>query len=642
MHTLRHNNTLPNYPIFCPKTPSKICDIAGKDAEASQVRQNDPKKPASEAAMIPPQHTESDFSFEKGAKSRVLLKNLNASVNATFLHSLLPSTLKPLEISLFFCPLTASKDAILVFPEKRLALMAIGILNGLPLFGREINAFYIESGIEQFPAKNGVFRKPTDFLPLKPLPPLQPISKARAASYNHSSRPKDAGNAIIEWPQKNFCKSETNTEISVTPSNSNNLFSIAAVTDEYRKVLRHDLLKCLVEDPCANSVKSWFSLNSNSNQPNLYVPHNSQGLSIGSENYSPFQCNGVLIDNASRQVAPPQFLVGYGSGVNPSNTYSLFNNAAVYLEPGIRSQSFPAFAPLPYINTPTPTTFSQYETGIILSFQKRDLELRNKIIDAHLFEAIDKEDMRLYELVCKGDFLSENITFTDTTLSFRQILPLHKSGSAKSEGFYVIPSENRSYRSGPEQSLVIVTRATDRPIAKRSGSDLRDSRVISRQLFTYYVNDECGDLLKFNQLRLRKKMLRFGPSNIHKWGLFSLEDIPAEEMIIEYIGELIRSTVADERERRTYGTASSYFFRIDDDYVIDATNCGNLARFINHSCEPNCYAKIITVENAKKVVIYSKREIETGEEITYDYKFPIEENKVECHCGATTCRGFLN
>lgn len=58
--------------------------------------------------------------------------------------------------------------------------------------------------------------------------------------------------------------------------------------------------------------------------------------------------------------------------------------------------------------------------------------------------------------------------------------------------------------------------------------------------------------------------------------------------------------------------------------------------------QPNCYAKIITVEGEKRIVIYSKRYIGVGEEITYDYKFPVEDQKIRCLCGATNCKGTLN
>ncbi|PSN52923.1 hypothetical protein C0J52_03017 [Blattella germanica] len=145
-------------------------------------------------------------------------------------------------------------------------------------------------------------------------------------------------------------------------------------------------------------------------------------------------------------------------------------------------------------------------------------------------------------------------------------------------------------------------------------------------------------------LQFRKKQLKFAKSAIHDWGLFAMEPIAADEMVIEYVGQMIRPVVADLRERHyeAKGIGSSYLFRIDLDTIIDATKCGNLARFINHSCNPNCYAKIITIEGQKKIVIYSKQQISVNEEITYDYKFPIEDEKIPCLCGNAQCRGTLN
>lgn len=65
-----------------------------------------------------------------------------------------------------------------------------------------------------------------------------------------------------------------------------------------------------------------------------------------------------------------------------------------------------------------------------------------------------------------------------------------------------------------------------------------------------------------------------------------MEPIAADEMVIEYVGQMVRPVVADLRERHyeATGIGSSYLFRIDVDTIIDATKCGNLARFINHSC----------------------------------------------------------
>ena len=109
---------------------------------------------------------------------------------------------------------------------------------------------------------------------------------------------------------------------------------------------------------------------------------------------------------------------------------------------------------------------------------------------------------------------------------------------------------------------------------------------------------------------------------------------------------MVRKSVGDIREKKyaKLGVDGSYMFRVDDDLIVDATMAGNYGRFINHSCAPNCYAKVITVDGQKKIVIYSKREIGISEEITYDYKFAPEPdaNKIICHCGAPTCRTTLN
>eukprot|EP00056_Hartaetosiga_gracilis_P008216 m.117275 g.117275 ORF g.117275 m.117275 type:complete len:144 (+) comp12872_c0_seq1:3-434(+) len=124
------------------------------------------------------------------------------------------------------------------------------------------------------------------------------------------------------------------------------------------------------------------------------------------------------------------------------------------------------------------------------------------------------------------------------------------------------------------------------------------------------------------------------------------QPIEKGEPVIEYLGERIRETVADDRERfymRT-GVGSSYLFRVDDDNLIDATHVGSIARFVNHSCDPTCTAEVVPVEGRKRIVIYAERYIEKGAEVTYDYKFSAEEgeNKIPCMCGAPNCKGFLN
>ncbi|XP_036381695.1 histone-lysine N-methyltransferase 2A [Megalops cyprinoides] len=134
-------------------------------------------------------------------------------------------------------------------------------------------------------------------------------------------------------------------------------------------------------------------------------------------------------------------------------------------------------------------------------------------------------------------------------------------------------------------------------------------------------------------------------SAIHGRGLFCKRNIDAGEMVIEYSGNVIRSILTDKREKYYDGKGiGCYMFRIDDYEVVDATMHGNAARFINHSCEPNCYSRVINVEGQKHIVIFAMRKIYRGEELTYDYKFPIEaqSNKLPCNCGTKKCRKFLN
>ncbi|KAF5187072.1 Histone-lysine n-methyltransferase atxr7 [Thalictrum thalictroides] len=178
-------------------------------------------------------------------------------------------------------------------------------------------------------------------------------------------------------------------------------------------------------------------------------------------------------------------------------------------------------------------------------------------------------------------------------------------------------------------------------ISNTKGLSARTNRVKFRNLL---AAAEGADLLKVTQLKARKKRLRFQRSKIHDWGLVALEPIEAEDFVIEYVGELIRPRISDirEHEYEKMGIGSSYLFRLDDGYVVDATKRGGIARFINHSCEPNCYTKVISVEGQKKIFIYAKRQIFAGEEITYNYKFPLEEKKIPCNCGSRRCRGSMN
>ncbi|NXH10446.1 SET1A methyltransferase, partial [Bucco capensis] len=141
--------------------------------------------------------------------------------------------------------------------------------------------------------------------------------------------------------------------------------------------------------------------------------------------------------------------------------------------------------------------------------------------------------------------------------------------------------------------------------------------------------------------QFRKKRLRFGRSRIHEWGLFAMEPIAADEMVIEYVGQSIRQV-------SSWRTSGASLELLENLRNIPGPPLHDLMELLENLQEflvtsnPNCYAKVITIEAQKKIVIYSKQPIGVNEEITYDYKFPIEETKIPCLCRTDSCRGTLN
>jgi [histone H3]-lysine4 N-trimethyltransferase SETD1 len=165
-----------------------------------------------------------------------------------------------------------------------------------------------------------------------------------------------------------------------------------------------------------------------------------------------------------------------------------------------------------------------------------------------------------------------------------------------------------------KDSLADAAKVTAEKIITKGNS--RANRATNRR-YIADLNDQKktlgqdSDVFKFNQLKKRKKPVRFARSAIHNWGLYAMQDISKDDMIIEYVGEVVRQQVAEIREKRYLksGIGSSYLFRIDEGTVVDATKKGGIARFINHSCMPNCTAKIIRVDGSKRIVIYALRDI---------------------------------
>lgn len=118
-------------------------------------------------------------------------------------------------------------------------------------------------------------------------------------------------------------------------------------------------------------------------------------------------------------------------------------------------------------------------------------------------------------------------------------------------------------------------------------------------------------------------------SKIHGWGVFATETIPKNKRIIHYAGEKISNQVSLKREARYIKRGHIWCFKLTNRTVIDAGVGGNDARYINHSCRPNCYIDI------KDGVIWIRaaRTIATGEELSYDYNTD-GEGLIRCRCRA--------
>jgi histone-lysine N-methyltransferase SETD1 len=180
---------------------------------------------------------------------------------------------------------------------------------------------------------------------------------------------------------------------------------------------------------------------------------------------------------------------------------------------------------------------------------------------------------------------------SESVTAFRK----HITGAARTEGFYKITHAEKAayvaqYQTRATTIEVVIpvdepqpqhvtSSRSNRANARRRAQGLEEINQVQRAVALSKGETAVNELnFKFNQLQTRKKHLRFARSPIHDWGLYAMEKISRGEMVIEYVGEVIRAQVADKREKayERQGIGSSYLFRIDEDLVVDATKKGNL------------------------------------------------------------------
>jgi uncharacterized protein len=151
--------------------------------------------------------------------------------------------------------------------------------------------------------------------------------------------------------------------------------------------------------------------------------------------------------------------------------------------------------------------------------------------------------------------------------------------------------------------------------------------------------------MALSEPRSDSEMIVVRRSNVHGLGVFANRAIPKGTRIVEYTGERVSHAEADSRyEEKDANDGHTFLFIVDSKTVIDAGVDGNDARFINHSCNPNCES---VIEN-RRVYIEAIRDIGPGEELTYDYQIQREDDDPEdidavfaCRCGFPQCRGTM-
>jgi len=147
------------------------------------------------------------------------------------------------------------------------------------------------------------------------------------------------------------------------------------------------------------------------------------------------------------------------------------------------------------------------------------------------------------------------------------------------------------------------------------------------------------------KLEKKRRRIVVRNSSIHGRGVFALRRIPKGTRIIEYKGKLITDKEADRRYSRVHEhSPHTMLFSLEGGWVIDATRRGNSARWINHSCAPNCEIE----EEGQRIFIEARRDIRLGDELTYDYNLQIGEKHTKaakrehaCFCGSRRCRGTM-
>lgn len=181
---------------------------------------------------------------------------------------------------------------------------------------------------------------------------------------------------------------------------------------------------------------------------------------------------------------------------------------------------------------------------------------------------------------------------------------------------------------------------------REMGYDACGEDCLNRMLFI-----ECGSKCPCGEYCTNKRFQKRQNATVTPfrtdwkgYGLKALEDLEPGEFVMEYVGEVLDYQLFKKRSKQysKAGQQHFYFMAINPEEIVDATVKGNISRFINHSCDPNCETQKWTVNGTLRVGFFVRKPIKKGEEITFDYKYEVYGKEAQkCFCGTDICRGWL-
>lgn len=173
------------------------------------------------------------------------------------------------------------------------------------------------------------------------------------------------------------------------------------------------------------------------------------------------------------------------------------------------------------------------------------------------------------------------------------------------------------------------------------------ANCINRELFIECNGDECPCRERCQNRRFQKRQyanVKVVETPGKGFGLFTCEDLKPGTLVMEYVGEIITQEEMNRRALKysAQGQPHFYFMTLRPNQIIDATCKGNLSRFLNHSCSPNCETQKWIVGGKIKIGLFTLKSVKAGSELTFDYKFVrFGKEPQKCLCGEPNCTGFI-